>query len=1209
MNKTQRVKLVAYLSRKLLGYDIFESAKELKHSLENILREKKAKENKDSAEMRRLESEKTALQEEYGAMEDIAHSLEQELTVARANHSRDVHEWKMQLQSHKDAIQRLNSTIRRLNVEIKCITQEKSLKKEEADILHTQNNLLHEQARSHLERINVLSKKLADNKEQMKLFAQEHTELMKLREKSTEMEKLESEKTALQEECGMLKDTVHSLKQELSAARTNNSQDVRELEKQIQDNEETIQRQSQKIDSLRAERQNYESRLNDACQEFDSLKAEKNLYEERLKEMQAHCLTLEGNNEDLSRRLAELETKIRLLDRPTSEQPERKDIPETKACSQRMKCKGTEAIEQAEGSIVDFPPIENDSNKQARRTIEYVYDDNGQRINANAFFNDRSAEEIAQVSRKLSEAEISNRTSWTCGLCRRRVKIAHRTYNGEETLFFIHANRDHYCPWLTKTERSNDEASAMTNLLAADDSRQDDGSSEKSEPKDRELKEKIFALLTTPASEEMGITDVRMDEIIRSKVPYTRWRRPDLSFVYGERQVVIELQKQSHSLDFIVDKDVFYRLNNIQVLWIFGSDSDTSYEYMRKTNYKNTLFDNHRNVFVFDKEAQSASEKEGVPCLKCNWLDPNDQWHFRVDRFGSNGTLVGINQLTYDDEYCKPYYYDANEDYFAAHPEAHDNYLSTRMSRDELRKMLEDKWLRSSSYEEAQVLMRQRHLRATPYCVQNWWGFRFNDTVIIPPIFTEAPRDLCNGFYLVKQDANHGIVNYYGEKIVKWDGIIQCDSMNYDSVHKRLLFSRNGLWGVANLTGKELIKASFETILDWTNTTYRVKQNGKWGLTDIDGKIVTDCIYDKLGELVNSCANATKAHPACPWKQVSGLVGEDGQELYTVKSQQPDGLSIIQSFESWGIKNEAMQDVVPCHYEEIRPWAEMKYRVKENGKWGIIDVQTNTTMLPPTSDAISELKDGVAIVQSAGLEYAIDCNGNKVTQEAIPLQNGWKKTKVAGKWGIVDKDGNTLVNHQYDEIGSFRSRMIGVINQKFIKLNLNYAHPIYISGKLINSTGKCHFINIAGVKCMISDFSLSQAGKSITQIFDDTGTCKQFGFANLIFNKRQYLLRILKPEQLTHTLSHADGKNDFTLGEILEGKITSFKAYSKNGKRKRTKAMVEFPDGRTTMVPRRFFNTPSQSIDHYNVNNIIKLEKIGFDEELDQTIWEVLNAE
>ena len=180
MNKTQRVKLVAYLSRELLGYDIFESAKELKHSLENILREKKAKENKDSAEMRRLESEKTALQEEYGAMEDIAHSLEQELTVARANHSRDVHEWKMQLQSHKDAIQRLNSTIRRLNVEIKCITQEKSLKKEEADILHTQNNLLHEQARSHLERINVLSKKLADNKEQMKLFAQEHTELMKL---------------------------------------------------------------------------------------------------------------------------------------------------------------------------------------------------------------------------------------------------------------------------------------------------------------------------------------------------------------------------------------------------------------------------------------------------------------------------------------------------------------------------------------------------------------------------------------------------------------------------------------------------------------------------------------------------------------------------------------------------------------------------------------------------------------------------------------------------------------------------------------------------------------------------------------------------------------------------------------------------------------------------------------------------------------------
>ena len=117
MNKTQRVKLVAYLSRKLLGYDIFESAKELKHSLENILREKKAKENKDSAEMRRLESEKTALQEECGMLKDTVHSLKQELSAARTNNSQDVRELEKQIQDNEETIQRQSQKIDSLRAE------------------------------------------------------------------------------------------------------------------------------------------------------------------------------------------------------------------------------------------------------------------------------------------------------------------------------------------------------------------------------------------------------------------------------------------------------------------------------------------------------------------------------------------------------------------------------------------------------------------------------------------------------------------------------------------------------------------------------------------------------------------------------------------------------------------------------------------------------------------------------------------------------------------------------------------------------------------------------------------------------------------------------------------------------------------------------------------------------------------------------------
>ena len=182
-----------------------------------------------------------------------------------------------------------------------------------------------------------------------------------------------------------------------------------------------------------------------------------------------------------------------------------------------------------DGSIVDLPPITNDSNRIVQRSIEYVFDENGQKVYADEFFN-RSAEEIAQVGRKMSEAELSGVPYWTCGLYHRRVKIAHRTYNGHESLFFIHANRDHYCPWIKVSRSSKDDISEELILASGEIVPEETESDFK--PKSRELKEKIYAALTSQASEEMGITDVRIDEIIRSNVPYMKWRRPDISFLH-----------------------------------------------------------------------------------------------------------------------------------------------------------------------------------------------------------------------------------------------------------------------------------------------------------------------------------------------------------------------------------------------------------------------------------------------------------------------------------------------------------------------------------------------------------------------------------------------------------------------------------------------------------------------------------------------------
>lgn len=1213
----------------LVGYDIRKSEQELREYANQMY------------------LNNTSLTQQMHQMSKTVESMTYQIKVATQKikqQKRDLEASAKEINDLTDKVQHLSALYEKK--EGTCVNQSKRIQalSTEMDVLKKENEQLKEENDAFL-----------DMKKDYEKVILEKNAL------SSQLESVTSEKSSLESSNQELKEKITALENELADKSVTKSDDIKKLEEQIQKNEETIQGKNREIEILQAEQRDATFRMDEVLNQLEKEKEEKNDLLERVNALEKEKKTLQKDKGGLEKSLAELNSKqptsidevgeqgMELFAMPTSsnvnvgeESPMAVSIMnEEKIMNEKLpanpdqdwqkkesddvqdeetpgivnsipftakvhkpniyKTKEEQILEQSGDTIEDFPPIINDSNKQTQRTITFVYNEKGDKIDSDVFFN-QSAEEIARVSRKMSEAGISGRLYWTCGECRHRVKMAHRTINGKESLFFIHANRHPECPWFHQSTTSRDIFPEEKTLLYSDELI---SSQEEYKPKSIELKEKIFSLLTSSSSEEMGVTDVWMDEIIRSKVPYMRWRRPDISFSYKGRKIVVELQKKSHTLDTLVDRDVFFRLNDIHIIWMFGSESDSSYDYMRKVNYKNTMFDNHRNVFVFDKEAQAISEEKDILCLKCNWLNENDEWQFKMEKSGTNGKIVTLDALTYEDEFCKPFFYDANEEYFAKYPEAYKAYKDTKMSRDELKKDIEQKWTRDPNYEEAQALMRQRHAKITPYCVMNLWGFRFNTTDIIPPIFKKEPKDLYNGFYLVCLDGKYGIVNYFGEKIVDWNGLILCDDMNYDKFNQRVLFSSDNKWGVADLSGKHLITAMYQDIQNWTSSIYRVKQNGKWGLCNINDAMVADCQYEKIEELIDSKAVATKSHPTKPWITVSGYIDEKGKELCSEKNLQDDGLCIILIFELWGLIDANEKLIVPCKYESIEPWAEHLYKVKENGKWGILNVEDNSFLLPAKYDSIGDLVDGVAITLYAGIENSINVEGENVAQEIVILQNGLRKTRISGKWGIINDNGDIIVNHQYDEIGSFRSRLIGVINGKIIKLNVNYQYPIYISGTFHYSGRNCHFFNIASVECMLPNSYLKMIGKTISQMCDSQKKCGQLAFSNLIFDKKQYMLRVLKPESLTHPLSHADSKEDFSIGEELTGKITSFKTYAKQGVKHRMKAMVLFTDGRKTMVPRRFFKS-DKSIENYNIHDDITLRKQSFDEDLDQTVWEIV---
>lgn len=868
----------------------------------------------------------------------------------------------------------------------------------------------------------------------------------------------------------------------------------------------------------------------------------------------------------------------------------------------KSKTKVEEVIMQSDGAIQEFPPITNDSNRHVNRSIEYVFDSDNKKIKAEDFF-EGTAEEIAQKSRQLAEAHITGKIDFVCGMCHRPVKIAHRTFNGTESLFFAHTNRNEYCPWVPLSTTSRDEFELVEETEGIDEQE----SGEEKKPHSRELKELIFSLLCTSESEAQGISDVKCDAIIKSSIPYMKWRRPDISFRYKSRDVVIVLQRKSHDIGTIVDRDVFFRLNNCHVIWIFGADNDVSYEYMRKSNYKNTMFDCHRNVFVFDVEAQKESEKRQTLCLKYNWLDENDCWAINLEKSGSNGLIADISKFIFDDEYCKPFIVEANEPYFNHHPEAKERYLEAFKTREELLEELEKKWKGEPSYDEALRFMKLRSEKASPfqYMSLGLWGFRYNTTTLIQPIFTEEPIDLGNGYFMVKQGETVGLVNYQAESVMDWT-ILRCEKLDVDSKNKRVLFFQQNAWGVADFNGVILINPIYSSIKPWTDGIYRVNKSNLWGLCDIEDNLIANCIYEYIGSLdSDNRAEAKKRDEYRSWISYIGRIDIFGNEVDTQSYEISNQYIAFERFEKWGIRSAEDEElIVQPQYQAIKPWTNDSVRVQSDGRWGILRITTGEFIIDIKYNSISELSNGVAHIVLADVTYNIDKDGNILSEEAIELNDGFVKSKKGGKWGII-KDAQEIVPHKYDEIGSFRQRLIGVMNGKIFKLNAYYDYPILITGKCYKIDTKSVIVEVVGVKCSLSKALLKTLGLESIKVGQ---TLSNIAFGNLLFSQGLYLLRFVSKEQMNKKTSHGDKDSDFQMSEIVTGSITDIMRYKYYKGIRTTKVKITITDGRESMIPRRFFAAAGLKIDDFKKGDIVKIQKIGFDDELDQTNWKILNT-
>lgn len=162
----------------------------------------------------------------------------------------------------------------------------------------------------------------------------------------------------------------------------------------------------------------------------------------------------------------------------------------------------------------------------------------------------------------------------------------------------------------------------------------------------------------------------------------------------------------------------------------------------------------------------------------------------------------------------------------------------------------------------------------------------------------------------------------------------------------------NGLWGLKDRNGKEVIAPKYAGVRDF-----------------IDGIAVVRTITRNEDELGGLATNTRKY----------GYIDINGKEItalkYDAANNIKEGYAAVQLNGKWGFINKAGKEIIGLKYDEAKSFSEGLAVVKLNNKFGYID-KTGKEVIPiKYNTALSFEKTGFAKVYIGVVPFSIDKSG------------------------------------------------------------------------------------------------------------------------------------------------------------------------------------------------------------------------------------------
>lgn len=303
-----------------------------------------------------------------------------------------------------------------------------------------------------------------------------------------------------------------------------------------------------------------------------------------------------------------------------------------------------------------------------------------------------------------------------------------------------------------------------------------------------------------------------------------------------------------------------------------------------------------------------------------------------------------------------------------------------------------------------------------------------------------------------------------------WGGIQKTDDEEYDYVGSgpywegddclQIVGLRNK-YGFVDTTGKVVIPIKFDDVdggspkkkftNNWSGDgLMSVCINNKWGFIDRNGKIVIPLIYDKVD---SRCYSPKYSRPGITRVWKDGLVGGVNYtgtvllpvEYQVIEDNYKKDLFFVKKDNKYGFYNAEYELVLPCKYDFTSGFNENEElcAVGVNGKYGYID-KAGDEVIPLVYDFAGPFCNGLAaVVKDGKLGYI-----NKLGEQIIPLKydveyafvhyygsDDYRKAlylgcgfdcsphitfvkSYNGKFGIINRNGELIVDYRYDRIKS-----------------------------------------------------------------------------------------------------------------------------------------------------------------------------------------------